>query len=287
MRSATRERGFTLVEAIVVIVLTGTLASIVAVFIAGPVMGYMGSTRRAELSDAADTALRRLGRDLRLALPNSLRRSGDGRYIEFMPIVASGRYRVEGSANAYCATPGDDRLDFAAADNCFQILGPPLAFAGGDRIVIGSTQSDGAQPYLGETSSAHIRRAYNGALGTPVDFVSIASSARLPTSAALPGSRFRVVAAAMQAVTYACEGVAAAPAGGDGPGVLRRYWGYGFNPAQATPPAGGSSALLVANVSACDIQYRPTDALVTVMLQLTRAGESLRLYHEIHIDNTP
>ena len=50
--------GFTLVEAIMVIVITGILAGMVAVFIKAPVDGYVDSVRRAELTDAADTALR-------------------------------------------------------------------------------------------------------------------------------------------------------------------------------------------------------------------------------------
>ncbi|MFA6270798.1 MAG: type II secretion system protein, partial [Candidatus Paceibacterota bacterium] len=70
--------GFTLVEAVVAIVITGILAGIVAVFIASPVQGYVDSVRRAELTDAADVALRRMMRDIRLALPNSLRVTSAG-----------------------------------------------------------------------------------------------------------------------------------------------------------------------------------------------------------------
>ena len=76
MRAFTRicaQRGFTLVEAIVVIVITGIIAAGVAVFIRAPVEGYVDSVARAELTDAADTALRRLSRDVNSALPNSLR----------------------------------------------------------------------------------------------------------------------------------------------------------------------------------------------------------------------
>ena len=44
-------RGFTLVEAIIVIVLTGILASAVAVFLRVPIQGYLDVARRAELTD--------------------------------------------------------------------------------------------------------------------------------------------------------------------------------------------------------------------------------------------
>ena len=63
-------RGFTLIEMIMVIVITGVIAGMVAVFIKGPVDSYFDMARRAELTDIADTAMRRMTRDIRLALPN-------------------------------------------------------------------------------------------------------------------------------------------------------------------------------------------------------------------------
>src|SRR3972149_1299940 len=63
-------RGFTLVEAIMVIVLTGIIAAVVAVFIQSPVQGYFDTVRRGQLSNEADFALRRIARDLQTALPN-------------------------------------------------------------------------------------------------------------------------------------------------------------------------------------------------------------------------
>src|ERR1039457_5271215 len=65
--------GFTLVEMIMVIVITGIIGGMVAVFLKAPIQQYMDVARRADMTDIADTALRRIGRDLRLALPNSVR----------------------------------------------------------------------------------------------------------------------------------------------------------------------------------------------------------------------
>src|SRR6266850_4952370 len=76
-----RERGVTLIEMVIVISITAIIAGAVSVFISRPVEGYADAARRAELTDIADTALRRMTRDLRTALPNSVRVDATGRFI--------------------------------------------------------------------------------------------------------------------------------------------------------------------------------------------------------------
>ena len=128
-----RESGFTLIEAIVAIVVLGIVAGIVAIFMRGPIQGFVDSTRRAELTDAADLALRRMGRDLRLALPNSLRAVPNG--FEFIITSGAGRYRDVGDGST-----GGNVLSFtSAASTDFDVLGqmPTLATgASGDFIVV-------------------------------------------------------------------------------------------------------------------------------------------------------
>ena len=98
-------RGFTLIEMIMVIVITGVIAGMVAVFIKGPVDSYFDMARRAELTDIADTAMRRMTRDIRLALPNSLRNpaGGSDQCVEFMPTKSGGRYRAVGTGCCSCS----------------------------------------------------------------------------------------------------------------------------------------------------------------------------------------
>jgi MSHA biogenesis protein MshO len=299
MRIQQSQRGFTLIEMIVVIVITGIIAGMVAMFLRAPVQGYVDSARRAEMTDIADTALRRIAREMRTAVPNSVRLpSATGSfYIEFLPTTDGGRYRVSPTGGAACAASAlGDALSFDGADNCFGIIGAPVTTTAGDAVVIGSTQSDGSQPYQAVNSATGVRRMVSAAGTTTVQ---VTSGTKLPASAELDGHRFEVVPAAVQAVTYACETLGT-DANGDGTGTLTRYWGYGFiaDPTKAVPPAfagkasGPVSALLADKVSACSFDYdtaagNARNSLVAVSLTITRGGESIRLYHEIHINNIP
>ena len=92
-----RHHGFTLVELVMVIAIMGVIGAVVAVFMRSPIDAYFDSARRAALTDVADTAVRRMARDVRKALPNSLRlpSSGSpGSCIEFIPTKTGGRYRA-------------------------------------------------------------------------------------------------------------------------------------------------------------------------------------------------
>ena len=283
MRAPVRQSGFTLVEMIVVIVITGIIGAIVAVFLRAPVQGYIDSARRAGLTDIADTAMRRMARDVRTAVPNSVRTTAcSPTCVEFLPTKDGGRYRAD--------TPGNV-LNFGVADGSFDIVGTAINFTAGatpDFIVIGSTQSDGNPPY--NTTAAGVLRAYTGAAGaqTTVSFTATA----LPVWAELPSRRFDVVDGAQQAVTYACEGtLGVLDANNNGQARLVRHWGYGYNAAQAAPGAlGGSSAILADRVSDCAIEYELPNqrfGLLTVRLTLTSGNERVSLYNEIHVNNMP
>lgn len=273
-----QHRGFTLVEMITVIVITGILGAMVAVFIRAPVQSYMDSGRRAEMTDAADTALRRLGRDVRTAVPNSIRIAGCGGVpcVEYLPTRDGGRYRANGPGNT---------LNFGIVDGVFDIIGLPMNFLATDSIVIGSTQSDGNPPY--DATVAGIRRAYVGVVGAQAAVTMTATA--LPVWAELQSQRFDVVDGAQQAVTYACNNIGIA--NGDGTGTLDRYQAYGYNAAQVAPGAlGVVPAVLLNRISACTITYNPVsqlNGLLEVELTITRSNENVSLYHAIHVNNVP
>lgn len=264
-------RGVTLLEMIVVIVITGIIAGIVAMFIRQPVEGYVDAVRRAELTDIADTALRRITRDLHTALPNSIRiaASGNVTYLEYLQTTGGGRYRAEVKSDGT-----GNILNFAAADSTFDVLGTMPTMSATDSIVIYNLSSSGAtlNAYAGDN-----REGYASDDGTTI---TLDNAKQFPVAS--PGKRFLVV---QYAVTYACDPLPV------GAGELRRHWNYGIVDPQ-TPPVGGSNALLATNVSGCSFFYATGGAggrtgVVSLTLRISQSGETIRLFQQAHVSNVP
>ncbi len=270
-------RGFTLVEMVIVIVVTGILAAIVAVFIRSPVQGYLDSVRRAELSDSADVALRRMMRDIRLALPNSLRVSAVGgvNYVEFIMTSAGGRYRTPTDGSM-----GGDFLSFSnATDRTFDVHGPMPAMANGDFVVVYNL-GPGYAP--ADAYAGGNRAEIQSVAGNTVTLVSNPFATQAPPLSS-PSGRFQVVPAGTRAVSYACP-IAV-------PGDLRRFWNYGFSAGQPTIFGAGSQAVLIQGGVTCTVNYVPNAngraGLLFVQLTLVSDGETVTLFQQIHVDNSP
>ena len=270
-RFPSRARGVTLIELVIVITITAIIAAGVAVFITRPVEGYIDAARRAELTDIADTALRRMTRDLRTALPNSIRivespPASGVLYLEFLQTSAGGRYRAQADAGG-----AGDILDFAAPDASFDVIGTMPAFAGGESIVVYNLAASGgvANAYAGDN-----RAAYAGSAGSTI---TLAAAKQFPFPS--PGKRFQVVP---HAVTYMCN-----PTNGE----LRRYWDYGILAAQATPPATPNNTLLATGVTACSLSFAAgagmRNGVVTLALTIAQASEPIRLFQQVHVSNVP
>jgi len=88
-----RLRGFTLVELVMVIALAGLVGVMISTVLSRPMEGFIGQSRRAKPWDIAAGALQRMSRDVRLAIPNSLRVSADGQAVELLLIHSAARYR--------------------------------------------------------------------------------------------------------------------------------------------------------------------------------------------------
>ncbi|MCX7175578.1 MAG: prepilin-type N-terminal cleavage/methylation domain-containing protein [Proteobacteria bacterium] len=302
--SRLRNAGFTLIEAVMVIVITGVIAGVVAVFIVSPVKGYADSVRRAEMTDTADVVMRRFAREIHLALPNSLRvkdSSGNNGscaaqpsvtcYIEFIPTAGGGRYR-----NSTDGSTGGNFLSFTSAILTFDVMGPlpgnpysiaPGIFAG-DYIVVynlGPGYAPGDAYASGDPCSTCNRAkvASVDAVNRRITLVSNPFASQSP-SLSSPNNAFQVVPGGTRAVTYACPTVT--------PGNLTRYWNYGFNTNLSTTPS-GTSAILASNISCVVAPYSATNSaskgLLSITITLTdpTSNESATLFRQIHVDNLP
>jgi MSHA biogenesis protein MshO len=267
-----RELGVTLIEMIVVIAISAILAGAVAVFIKRPFEAYIDAERHAELSDIADTALRRMTRDVRTALPNSIRITESPAasgilYLEYLQTSGGARYRAEPDSGG-----AGNILDFTTTDSSFDVIGTMPPFAGGESIVIYNLASSGsvANAYIGDNRAAYSSNAAN------VITLAAAKQFLFPS----PSKRFHVV---QYAVTYACNPTT---------GELRRYWNYGFVDPQPTPPGTANNALLATDIAGCSFSSDASAAglrtgVLMLTLRVARNGESVRLFQQVHVNNVP
>ncbi|MYN47494.1 prepilin-type N-terminal cleavage/methylation domain-containing protein [Pseudoduganella sp. FT93W] len=274
-----RMQGFTLVELIIVIVITGILAGMVAIFLRSPVQSYVDTAARAELSDIADLALRRLARDVRLALPNSVYVSADRKMLQFLIVKTGGRYVDVSDAPPATLLP----LDFSpSASLSFDIAGAAPSgrqqILANDYIVVFNIGAAPADAYTG----GNIARVASVS-GTRVTLASNPFATASPSMPS-PTNRFQVVTGT---VTYVC-----APVAGGGGTLTRNYSTSIFGPSGLGAPPYGTPALLAKKISGCAFDYtvlaNTNAALVGMTLTLTAPnGENVSLSRQVHVDNTP
>lgn len=280
---------------ITVLVITGILAAVAATFIQAPIQGYMDTTRRATLTDTADTALRRIGRDLQSALPNSVRIAPGGLTLEYLDVRTGGRYRTQPSGGATTCPVGgsgagfNDTLEIGTTDTCFHALGgtPNLAaVTAADSLVIfnlgpGVANADAYAP-VGAGSNRVVLGAAPVAGGgaSPEDVFTFPLHTFVLGS---PSNRFQIVSGP---VSYQCDLVA---------GTLTRYSGYAIAAAQPVVFPGAVAATLASNVTGCNFSYTPglsqnagvVSLTLTLSIPSNTTPETVTLFSEVHVNNSP
>ncbi len=283
-----RTPGFTLIELVITIALSTIVVGFMAIFIAGPVASYNDQARRAALVDLAENSLRRIARDIRRALPNSVRLDSSGSItaLELLNTVDGSRYRDR-------PPPGNPakRLRFTAADDAFNGIG-------GFRNI--------TKPF---SSNTHYLSIYNVGVpganayelanvitppGTQIDIDSdtvpgednVRISPAFRFSFGSPGQRVFLVDGP---VTFLCDNAS---------GTLVRYANYAITTDQANRnsaaellAAGADATLIADHINNCSMAYAPGTAqragLISIALAVTDTGETVSLLHQVHVDNVP
>ena len=288
------EHGFTLVELIMVIALSALVAVLISSVLSNPLQGFVDQSRRAALVDLASGALNRMARDVRLAVPNTLR-TPNGQTVELLAIHEAGRYRANLAGSTVRHDP--PRCPPSPQTCEIDVLSPGMTAA---RVAdarwmvlynIGmNTAGDSVWPPFNSSNAA------TPAVVTP-NGVGFAFNAGVMTlsGAAASGFRFKFASPqrrfylAREVVGYHCESPGTDASTGNGTGVIRRASFTSL--ASSYTYAVGNSSLLVDNVSRCTFTYEPgtntRGALLTLRLGVKLQGEEITLMQQVHVDNAP
>jgi MSHA biogenesis protein MshO len=279
--------GFTLVELVITITVASVVVAFMALFIVMPMNAYSTQTQQAALVDAADSALRYVARDLRSALPNSVRVTSSGTVtaLELLATADGARYQDGGPLSNPALV-----LDFTTADGAFATTVPftqlTLPWSSSSYYLsIYNVGVPGANAY--EMASKVITPA-----GTTITITAGATanqnlvtlSTGFQFAFGSPGKRVYLVSGP---VSYLCDTAA---------GTLTRYSGYAIantQPGSAVTlgAAGATAALVAGNVGSCQFRLTPgtaqRNALATLTLKITQNGQSVQLLNEVQVVNAP
>jgi MSHA biogenesis protein MshO len=295
--------GFTLIEMIIVILIIGILSGVLFMILRGPIQQYIQVGQRATLVDVAETALQRMSREIRLALPNSIRitNSGSVTTLEFLRTLDGGRYRnrPDGTNFDQCTMPDNDSFRFTTSNDCFEILGSlsnlPLAGGGGttqttclqggaDCLVVFNTGQTGANAYAGDNIAG-----IEAVTANSITF-DISPKTRFPYKSSR--QRFQITDTP---VSFLCD---------TSLGEIYRLDNYDVLAVQPDNPPPGftdftatsttrNNDLLVNQVSACAFVYSQGTAsraaMVTIKLTIrdNDLGQEVTLLQQAHVDNQP
>jgi MSHA biogenesis protein MshO len=289
--------GFTLIELIVVIVVSAIVAVFMVLFLNAPIESYFAQTRRSDLVDSAHRISDAVTVDARTALPNSMRSNPAGTALELLATSGVARYYGEGDKNTSGGGQPNEELT----------VGNPVT-------TFGTLDSFTAQalpyqaPYFISVGNLGIAtyNAYNSATGvmTPAGTViTVAANPSypppppdvagenqvtlsLPMTFKAPGAPVTQPSvhnayAVSGPVSYVCNANAANPSAG----TLKRYSGYAITAAQPVPPS-GTGALIAHDVSACTISVVPAPLgyaygqIAILAVTLSSSGETLQVFLE-------
>lgn len=260
-----RAAGFTLIEVVMTIALVGILAVGVTSFVGGAIGGYVSTADRSRMATSMVIASERISRDIRRALPNSIRIGGAlDNCVEFIPVVRGGYYL------AVPVSAASTTLTVAALGNASPVQGHVAVYP-----------TDVARVYdLSTLPSVLTPAVATVPPGAGEVTVSLGAAHRFPADS--PYRRFYVTGSPR---AY-CQPV--------GSTRIYLYRGYGFNATATLPPVGGSRDVLIDEVDAgapLAFDYLAGSLQRNAILRFTLAArvnsEAMTLDQEVQVKNVP
>ena len=259
--SSLKQRGVTLIELILVIVLIGVLGVGVTRFITASVEGYVDTATRQQLAGSAVTAAERMSREIRNALPSSIRINAAQSCVEFIPVMY---------ASNYVSVPT------TLAANSFQAVGGLTSGLTGRISVYPISVTTLYDPGI-DTAITSLDATYPAGGGEVT--ITLGGNHQFPTDS--PQRRFFLTS---QPVAFCQVGAR-----------IYRFANYGFNDPASLPPStdttDGDVLLTGLATGSVVFDYNPAslvrNAVVNFTYTLQRKGESYSLEQEVNIRNVP
>ncbi|MCC2617645.1 prepilin-type N-terminal cleavage/methylation domain-containing protein [Aestuariibacter halophilus] len=272
--------GFTLIELVTVIVILAVVGLGMVNFTRLGTRVFVDVTQRDQLLSDSRFLVERLNREIRTALPNSLRVTGNsnGHCLEFMPIRWSTYYFT-----LPVAPDTGTEAEVAYVTALDTLVPPPYTLQVGDQaIVYPLVASD-----VYETSDKSVAiDSVSAPVGGKVT-LTFADTASFPQGS--PSQRLFVI---NQPVSYCALA----------DGSVRRFSGYGVNAVQPQLQAVDGGVLMAENLvnqlsaaagSSSDDPFRVVPATLTrsalalVRLRFGRDAEVITFNNEVHLPNAP
>jgi len=284
--------GFTMIEMIIVIVLLAIIATISSKFFTNVVIGYNDAEIRMSLSQMGRIAVAKITREVRNALPQSIRISNN--CIEFIPILTTTSYQNQ--SITYTSPPvSSDPLPVsgesvvAATVDVFNLTFNPVGGSNYYLSVYPTGPGSGAgDPYTGNNPGVLFAYQSKNFVNNPTRTIT-----RLRMNGSYlflrhsPTQRLFIVT---QPVSFCITADA-----------LNRHVDYGFSATQVTPPAGtitriaediqlNDGGVVTPFIYTTGSQQR--NALVAIdlrIMQLDHLGNDnwIRMNHEVQVRNVP